>query len=1196
MASTIRERCMRTQNKGARHAVSLVSVLAIAFLIGFPNHRAFANKTVSISFTPNTPAEKPFLTGSNRGMEMDVHGVKWRFADGKAYFTYRFFSPRAHYALLTLDMSGEYLVKASSDGINWITILSSHLSGNADHYNRGYYQANLLPFLRHSPIVYVRFLDNDPSGGWGPSLYHLTMDFAPGMHPLPLPSRESGTLRVSASGWGQSLGQSLAHLSFNSDWLETESFIRNGTPLKHGELKYRITHPLSFDLKTMLHDTDVVWLDAGSSPDILKRGAEAIAQFVQLGGALVVCGSWETYGGKAGGGFADTPLASILPVKILSSPDTDDNQCRLEIIKDAQFFKGVHWNGCPQFHGHNRVGLRKGAHLIARWNDGDPAMAWWNYGRGRVFCFTSTPDGGWGVNIRRDWSIHYERFVRQLLQWIVKGLSFQPSQTQRIALKTPLNLKESWQSLFHIWRSIPAKGDINLEDARLRLAFDLTGASRLMRSGWYYSWTRKAVFGRLWNGVKSWDYLPGYSDIPPANAIPTPFTPQLGYRLEMAAISAVKLAKLSHSIHALEQARKIRSQLTKYLNQPSWKPVPMPTNWSGKQTDQFLPGDSLFEQEPDWVMQCGDLNNGRSPQYLRWDISRQTKEILQTAKRVPVTTNYIDGMTTSWGELGNTPEVIGSMQFGFDLTESFFTTASTWFDEPLPYMTYFQEFRKGEILISRHFTLVWGSPALAEIVRIENEGKTVLPPSQLVTNVIPVSGRYLSLLDIKGIQAISTEKGMILTQEIAPIPPGKSEWRSVLVVLGRNKVSLNHNVDVSLNWCRTHLPIPGLPPVIWKLSAPVDDLPSPSISKMGMWIHSIHGFFHYLEGALLTPEGTYREVFNQRSLWTDCDLANASRGLAIYALTTGNNAARKRTRSLLEYMMSCQAPSGAFFSRRVLDADGHARAYSLSNWCCSVSQCTYPLTLGYRLFAASDPIFAKRCLNAAQRAGGWLIRDTDTDGSLFADDSGPRHDFGNKNDYPGDVHGLAVMDLCELFRLTKDKRYLEGAIHIGSYLKAHADELMTNGNATGGLCALWYETHETGYLEKAEEVTNNQLIGSALDRNFSLVVAPQLDELDYAYRAWMLCDVARAEKRMAYQLENTDIHQSKLFLRRSWAHLGTADWMAETFFGVNNRHRNLQDTTGGSAWGNVEVTGMEISALAQIDASYHIDPADAPIW
>jgi|GEM_PF-3577181 len=1187
---------MRTIKKGARHTVSLAFILAIAGLIGFSNYQAFAQKSVSISFTPNTPAEKPFLTGSNRGMGMSVGGIKWRFADGKACFTYRFFRIDTHYALLTLDMSGEYLVKASSDGIHWKTILSSHLTGNIDHYNRGYYQANLLPFFRHSSVVYVRFLDNDPSGGWGPSLYHLTLDFVPGMHPLPLPNREPGTLRVFASGWGQSLGQSLSHLSFNSNWLVTGRFIRNGTPLKQGEMQYKITHPISFDLKTLLHDTDAVWLDAGSSPDTLKRGAEAIAQFVKLGGALVVCGSWETYGGNAGGGFANTPIASILPVKILSSPDTDDNPCKLQIVKDAPFFKGVDWNGCPEFHGHNRVGLRKGAHLIALWNDGDPAMAWWNYGKGRVFCFTSTPDGGWGANIRRNWSLPYSRFVRQLLQWMMKGLPFQSSKTRRMTIKTPVNLKEIWQTLFGIWRSMPAKGDIPLEDDRLRLAFDLTGASRLIRSGWYYAWTRKAVDGRLWNGVKSWDYLPGYNDIPPANATPTPFTPQLGYRLEMAAISAVKLAKLSHSNHALKQARKIRSQLAMYLNQSSWKPVPMPTNWSGKQTDQFVPGDSLFEQEPDWVMQCGDLDHGRSPQYLRWDISRQTQEILQTAQRVPVTTNYIDGMTTSWDESGNTPEILGSPQSSFGLTESFFTTASTWFDEPLPYMTYFQEFRKGQIVISRHFSFVWGSPALAEIVRIENDGKTTLPPSRLVTNLIPVSGRYLSLLDINGNEAITAINGMVLSQEIAPIAPGKSEWRTVLVVLGSDKPSLKHNVDVSLDWCRTHLPIPGLPAVTWKLSAPVDDIPSPSNMSTGMWTHAINGFFHYLEGALLTPKGTYREVFNQRSLWTDCDLANASRGLALYALTTGNKAARKRTRTLLEYMLSCQAPSGAFYSRRVLDADGHARAYSLSNWCCSVAQCTYPLTLGYRLFATSDPIFARRCLNAAQRAGGWLIHDTDADGSLFADDSGPRHDFGNKNDYPGDVHGLAVMDLCELYRLTKDQRYLEGAIHIGRYLKANADELMTNGNAIGGLCALWYETHDMEYLEKAEEVANNQLIGSALNGNFSLVVAPQLDELDYAYRAWMLCDLARAEKGMASQLEKSDNHQAELFLRRSWAHLGTADWMAETFFGVNNQHRNLQDTTGGSAWGNVEVTGMEISALAQIDSSYHQNPADSPIW
>lgn len=1159
-----------------------------------------------LAFTPGTPSEAPYLAFADGSAVIAEGGRTWRFADGNAWFQYHLHRESCRAALLTLDMSGEFLVEARSGSQDWQTVLRSGLAGNIDHHNRGFYQADLLPFFRRASDVDVRFRDEDPSGGWGPSVYRVRLDFIPGAQPLPAPARTPGAVRIALLGWGQMLARSLYSVRFDPHWLNRASFLSTGRAGSPGEPDYSVYHPAAIGYLDLARNADVVWMDAGAPESAWKNGAQSIVQFVRMGGALVVFGSWETYGGSGGGVFLGTPLEQVLPVKILGSPDKLDDPCALVPAEQAPFMASIPWEQCPRFNGHNRVAVKPEAHVAARWNNGDPAMVWWQYGKGRVFCFTSTPEGGWGPDVRAQWSGPWRRFTRRLITWIIQPLPVRRPGSPHKAPGLPSSDWAAWKDLERIWAEcVPPPGNRTAADLRLRLAFELAGAGRALRQGWKVGWMRKAASGRLWNGVPSWEYLPGYNDVPPADGKRIPLRRMAGRRLALAAETAERLARALHRISSAHLARTWYTRLRPWLQPEPWPRVPRPGVWTGKPADRFISGDTLYQQEPDWVMECGPLRWGSPPASIRLDYVHQSAPIPPTERRLPVHTEYARSFTVRYLSSalpeplraeGRDRAVAGAGPgWASPVVEEFFTTASTWFDEPpyYTYMTFFQEFRVGSLIIGRHRSLVWGTPALLEIWRFENAGTRTAPPGTLVMELDPVADRPVALESLRGHAAPRIGGRYVLKEHVPALAAGGAVTCAAIVTCGRNAEELQTNRRTARKWASMHLPPLLLSKTRACVQASTVDPADPPARQAGLWSHEATGFFHYLEQALLTPMGTYREVTNQRSLWTDCDWANAARGLAYRYVFNGDRAARVRLRTMLQFLMNCQSSSGAFASRAILDADGRARAVSLSSWCCSVAQCTYPLVLGSRIFASFDRRFARKCLDAARLAGKWLARNTDASGALFGDDAGPRHDFGLTNDYPGDVHGLAVLDLCGLYRATREPGFLDAARRIGRYLARHASEWVVNGNAVGGLCALWRTTGELRFLEEAEDVADHAFIDAALDPNFGLAVAPQLDELDYAYRVWMLCDLAQAERLCALNLRSGT--KASEMLEQSWAHLGVADWMTQTFFGVNPRGRCLQDLSGGSAWGNVEVTGMELSALELLDGVYR-GSARLPVW
>ena len=139
--------------------------------------------------------------------------------------------------------------------------------------------------------------------------------------------------------------------------------------------------------------------------------ARKLVQYVKAGGALVLAGGSASYGNghemlgstntkqkylRKYFGFAQSPLAQALPVEI---PDAPTLQPFAEKSKRHMFFKAVqsdpiilgldynHW-GVDAYH---QVKAKQGAAVPLVASNGDPLLARWQFGQGRVICVLAAP-------------------------------------------------------------------------------------------------------------------------------------------------------------------------------------------------------------------------------------------------------------------------------------------------------------------------------------------------------------------------------------------------------------------------------------------------------------------------------------------------------------------------------------------------------------------------------------------------------------------------------------------------------------------------------------------------------------------------------------------------------------------------------------------------------------------------------------
>jgi len=134
-------------------------------------------------------------------------------------------------------------------------------------------------------------------------------------------------------------------------------------------------------------------------PDRVKVTVNAVKSGVNM----MFLGGWLSFNGELGkGGWGRTPLREILSVECLEVEDLRESTegfCAEAVEKEHPILKGLNLATMPPILGFNRVRPREGCSVIARWkNEGDPAIAVGQFGKGRVLAYMSDPAPHWGCN------------------------------------------------------------------------------------------------------------------------------------------------------------------------------------------------------------------------------------------------------------------------------------------------------------------------------------------------------------------------------------------------------------------------------------------------------------------------------------------------------------------------------------------------------------------------------------------------------------------------------------------------------------------------------------------------------------------------------------------------------------------------------------------------------------------------------
>ncbi|MEM2703333.1 MAG: glutamine amidotransferase [Candidatus Bathyarchaeia archaeon] len=184
------------------------------------------------------------------------------------------------------------------------------------------------------------------------------------------------------------------------------------------------------ELDTLKKFDVVVLSDIGSNtlvlyPDFFKvpmgpNRLRIIHDYVKHGGGLVMSGGWNSFSGFMGiARYHETPIEEALPVEISYWDDrveTPEGIAPTILKPEHPILKNIplEW---PLFLGYNKVKLKEGAELLAKFGE-DPFISIWDFGDGRAMAFTSDLAPHWGTAFV-EWQ-YYGKFWYQAIRWLAR--------------------------------------------------------------------------------------------------------------------------------------------------------------------------------------------------------------------------------------------------------------------------------------------------------------------------------------------------------------------------------------------------------------------------------------------------------------------------------------------------------------------------------------------------------------------------------------------------------------------------------------------------------------------------------------------------------------------------------------------------------------------------------------------------------
>ncbi|MGI6580372.1 MAG: glutamine amidotransferase [Saccharofermentanales bacterium] len=148
-----------------------------------------------------------------------------------------------------------------------------------------------------------------------------------------------------------------------------------------------------------------------------------IAKFVNNGGGLVMFGGYLSFSGiENKARYAMTPLADVLPVKMLNYDDRIECPQGINpiVVKpEHPVLQGIETNW-PHFLGYNKIKTKKDAIEIMKIGD-DTFMACGKYGNGRTFAFASDCTFHWGSREFLEWN-GYPKIFANIVRWLAKEI------------------------------------------------------------------------------------------------------------------------------------------------------------------------------------------------------------------------------------------------------------------------------------------------------------------------------------------------------------------------------------------------------------------------------------------------------------------------------------------------------------------------------------------------------------------------------------------------------------------------------------------------------------------------------------------------------------------------------------------------------------------------------------------------------